>query len=374
MRFTPDSDAEDLRATVRAFLDKHLPVDVVFAELRGDRGWDPAVWRRFAGELGVVALDVPEELGGAGAGIRELAVVAEELGRVPSRLPWFSTAVLGVGVLTACDDAGDLLPGLLTGDTTATLAYLEDPAGWDPAAVATVAEPGADSWRLTGTKTLVVEGATADLLLVVARAGDELGLFAVHSIAGGLTRTPLDALDLNRQLARIDMARVAARRIAVGRDLAALVAGVLDRAVVALAAEQLGGAAAALDASVAYAAERLQFGRPIGTFQAIKHRCADMALQVEAARSAVAWATACADEAPEDLPAAVAVAGMTCGAAYRWVAGENVQVHGGIGFTWEHPAHLHLRRAATDAVLFGDEAAHRERLLAATGVTKRGAC
>lgn len=370
MRYTPDADAEELRTTVRAFLDKHLPVDAVFAELRGDRGWDPAVWRRFAAELGAVALDVPEDLGGAGAGIRELAVVAEELGRVPSRLPWFSTAVLAVGVLAACDDAADLLDGLLSGDTTATLAHLEDPAGWDPASVATVAEPGADSWRLTGTKTLVVEGASADLVLVVARAGDDLGLYAVHAVADGLTRTPLEALDPNRQLARIDMARVAARRIGAGHDVAALVARVLDRAVVALAAEQLGGSAAALDASVAYAGERLQFGRPIGTFQAIKHRCADMAVQVEAARSAVAWVTACADEAPEELPAAVAVAAMTCGQTYRYVAGENIQVHGGIGFTWEHPAHLHFRRAATDAVLFGDHAAHRERLLAAIGVSR----
>jgi len=368
MRFTPDPDAEDLRAVVRAFLDRHLPVDAVFAELRGDRGWDPDVWRRFAAEIGAVALDVPEDLGGAGAGVRELAVVAEELGRVPSRLPWFSTAVLGVGVLTACGDAPDLLPDLLSGAATATLAHLEDPSGWDAGAVATLAVPGADGWWVTGTKTLVVEGATADLLLVVARAGAELGLFAVHAVADGLTRTPLETLDPNRPLARVDLARVPARRIGVGHDAGDLVARVLDRAVVALAAEQLGGAAAALDAAVAHAGERLQFGRPIGTFQAIKHRCADMAVQVEAARSAVAWAVACAAEDPAELPAAVAAAAMTCGQAYRYVAAENIQVHGGIGFTWEHPAHLHFRRAATDAVLFGDRDAHRERLLTAIGL------
>ncbi|SEF67883.1 Acyl-CoA dehydrogenase [Thermomonospora echinospora] len=371
MRLTPDADAEELRETVRAFLGRHADTEAVFREMADDRGWDPAVWSRFAGELGLAGLDVPEEFGGAGASFREVAVVAEELGRSLVRLPWFATAVLGVGVLLHTDDdaaRAELLPALASGETTAALAYREDPRDRDPGRVATTATPDGSGWRLDGTKTLVVEGATADLLLVTARTPEGPGIYAVDAGAPGLVRTPMRAMDPGRQLAGIELSGTLARAVTTPGGAAPILAKVLDRAMAALAAEQLGGAAAALESAVAYARDRIQFGRPIGSFQAIKHRCADMALHVEAARSASAWATAATAEASGELPLAAATAALRCGSAYRYVAAENIQVHGGIGFTWEHPAHLHFRRAATSAVLFGDPAAHRERLLTGLGV------
>ena len=367
LRLTPDADAEELRATVRDFVGRHpQPIP----DGPGGPGWPAPVWRRFAAELGAVGLDVPERLGGAGATFREVAVVAEELGRVVAHTPWFSTAVLGAGVLTdpACDPAAvaELLPALLTGDLTATLAHRSRDA-------ALVATPAGDGWRVSGTTTLVVEGATADVLLVPATTPAGPAVLAVRGTADGVHRTALDTLDLRRGLARVSFTDAHATPVVPGGAAGPVLSRVHDRAVVALAAEQLGGAAAALEAAVAYAGQRLQFGRPIGSFQAIKHRCADLAVQVEAARSAVAWAAAVAAEEPAaeqsaELPLAAALAGMTCGEVYREVAAESIQVHGGIGFTWEHPAHLHLRRATSSAVLFGDTDHHRERLLATLGV------
>ncbi|MFC5063827.1 acyl-CoA dehydrogenase family protein [Actinomycetospora atypica] len=366
LRITPDADAEDLRAVVRDFLTRRTEPSA-----DPDRGWDPDVWRRFAGELGLVGLDVPEELGGAGASFREVAVIAEELGRRPVRLPWFSTAVLGVGVLLALDGTDDLrrelLADLVEGGRTATFAHREDHDAWDPDRVRTRAEGDDDhGWRLTGTKLQVVEGATADLLFVVAAMEGEPAVFAVDGDAEGLVRTPLRALDPNRQLADVLLDGTPARRVGHPGDARYAVERVLDRGRAALACEQTGGAMAAMELSVDHARQRVQFGRPIATFQAVKHRCADMAVRVEAARSASGWAAAALADAPPEVPAAVATAALVCGEAYGWVAAETVQVHGGIGFTWEHVAHLHVRRAASSAALLGTAGA--DALLAAIGI------
>jgi len=339
-RLNPDADTEGLRRVVRGFLDRHCPMEP------GDEpGWDPGTWSRFAGELGAVALDVPEERGGAGAGFREVAVVTEELGRCVSRLPWLGTAVLAVGALGELD-APDLLERLVSGRETGTLAF--------------DGEVTVEGGTLSGVLPMVVEGATADI--VVVPVGD-----ALYAEEGdGVSRRRLPTMDRTRGLAEIRLHRAPARLL--HRDAGALLDRIRLRAGAALAAEQTGGAAAAMERAVEYARTRVQFGRPIGSFQAIKHRCADMLVRVEAARSASAWATACVAEGAPDTRSAVTTAELVCGEAFTWVAAEAVQVHGGIGFTWEHPAHLHVRRAATDAVLLGAAASRREALLRELGL------
>jgi len=331
MRITPDQDAEALREVVRDFLGSGEGV----------------TWQRFAVELGVAALDVPEDCGGAGASFREVGVVAEEIGRALSELPWLSSSILATGVLLHTKGSEALraeLLGELAAGRVATLAYQGSEVD---------ARRDGDAWRLTGTRTLVVDGASAELLFVAAGAG----MFVVEGDAEGLTRTRTRAMDLTRELASVTLDGTPAVRLGE-----AALGPVLDRARAALACEQAGGAAAALEMTVDYVKQRVQFGRPIATFQAVKHRCADMLGAVEAARSASLWAAAVAADEPAELPTAAAAAAIACGDAYSWVASETVQLHGGIGFTWEHSAHLHVRRAATNAVLFGDRGEHVETL------------
>ncbi|WP_241684137.1 acyl-CoA dehydrogenase family protein [Actinomadura sp. J1-007] len=326
-------------------------------------GYDPAVWARMAGELGLQGLAVPEEHGGAGFGVRELAVVFEEMGRALVCSPYLATVALAATALSACGDGGarrDLLPGIASGETIATLV--------DGASLTAREEGGA--WTLSGAETYVLDGHVAGLVLAAVPYGGETALFAVDADAaaesGALARTVLPTVDQTRRLARLVLTDVPARRIA--GDAADAVQRAYDVAAVALAAEQLGGAQRTLDMTVEYAKVRRQFGRPIGSFQAVKHRCADMFVQVESARSAVLNAAAVADEAPGELPAAAALAKAYCSDAYAGVAGEGIQIHGGIGFTWEHDAHLYFKRAHGSRQLFGAPDVHRERLAALAGI------
>jgi alkylation response protein AidB-like acyl-CoA dehydrogenase len=333
-------------------------------------GCDRVLWERMAGELGLPGLTVPEDLGGAGLGQVELSLVMEELGRALTPSPFLASAVLAAGALLATDDEEamrDLLPRLAAGTTTATLAVAEDAGGWDPDPVRTEAALDGGSWTLTGAKTLVPDGATADVVLVAALAGDEPGLFAVEGGAPGLARTPLATLDPTRRLARLDLTRTPARRL-VSEDAAGALSHALDLAAVALAAEQLGGLQRCLDMSVDYASARYQFGRPIGSFQAIKHLCADMHVAMELSRSAVRYAAWAADEAPEELPVAAALARSACSDAFFRVASDTIQVHGGIGFTWEHDAHLYYRRAKSSELLLGGQRRQRAQLADRLGI------
>ncbi|MGY1739438.1 MULTISPECIES: acyl-CoA dehydrogenase family protein [unclassified Blastococcus] len=372
MRLTPTADQEELRDTVRAFLDRHCGSEDVRRQMATERGWDPAVWRRAATELGLTGLEVPEELGGAGAGFGEVAVVLEETGRSLACLPYFSTVVLASGVLLLGDDEqarADLLPGIADGSRTATLALAGETGSWDPAAPTVTASADPGGWTLDGVSGFVVDGRTADLVLVAA--GTTAGgpsVFAVDGAAPGLTRTPLTTLDPTRKLARLEFSRTPARLLGGEGTAGPLLERVLDRALAGLACEQVGGAQATLDAAVAHARDRRQFGRPIGSFQAIKHRCADMLQQLEGARAAASWAVATVADGSGDAPAAAAMAAVRCAEAFRFTSAESIQVHGGMGFTWEHPAHLYFRRAASSAELLGSPAAHRERLLQAIGV------
>jgi len=366
-------EQEELRALARDFLADASSAARVRALVDGGAARDDEVWRQMAEQVGLQGIGIPEEYGGAGAGPVELGVVAEELGRALFVGPYFSSVVLAAQTLAACPDEAARaawLPGIAAGELTATLAVGDATGEIDPAQVTTTAaEPGEGGWVLTGTKRFVVDGATAGLLLVAARAGDEVALFAVDATGGGgpgLVREPLPNLDLTRPLATVTLAGTPATRLA--GDAATVLARVGDLVAAALAAEQAGGAAAALEMAVEYAKIRVQFGRPIGSFQAIKHKCADLLCEVEAARTAAAAAAALLATGDPEGPLAASAAAAWCATAYVHAAKENIQIHGGIGFTWEHPAHLYLRRAKTTELLFGTPARHRARVAELAGI------
>ncbi len=356
---------------VRRFVEANSSEAAVRQQMETERGFDPAVWSEMAEKLGLLGLIIPEELGGQGFGYVELGIVLEEMGRSLLCAPYFSTVVLAANTLLHSGDEDAktaLLPGIASGKTIATLAFAEQSGRWDPSGIEVTARNDGAAWKIQGTKLYVLDGHSADVVLVAARTRAGVSLFSVAGDAAGLTRTPLVTLDLTRKQARLDFD--GAEATLVGSDGAgwSVLSTVLDLAAVALAAEQVGGAQRCLDMSVAYAKQRVQFGRPIGSFQAIKHKCADMLLEVESARSAAYYAGWCASERSDELPSVAALAKAYCSDAYFHAASENIQIHGGIGFTWEHPAHLYFRRAKSSDLLFGDSSYQRELLAQRIGI------
>ncbi|WP_041260695.1 acyl-CoA dehydrogenase family protein [Pseudofrankia inefficax] len=356
----------ELRRTVRDFLDKTSPETEVRRLMETPAGYDPAAWHQLAAEIGVAGLALPEEYGGAGYGFAELAIVLEEAGRALLCAPVLSTVVLAASTLLALDDdlaRADYLPGIADGTTVAALALTEAGGPQDePDALAVTAARHARGWTVSGTKPSVLDGQTASLLLVAARSGAGLSVFAVAGDAPGVRREPRATLDQTRRQA--DLVFEAAPARLLGEEGAAWPAlrHVLDLAAVAIALEQVGGAGRVLDMAVDYARTRVQFGKPIGSFQAIKHKLADLHLAVESARSAAYYGGWAAAASPPELPLAASLAKASAGDAYVTAATENIQIHGGIGFTWEHPAHLYLKRAHSSRQLFGNPAYHRQRL------------
>ncbi|WP_328980175.1 acyl-CoA dehydrogenase family protein [Streptomyces canus] len=377
MDFAFSEEQEELGRTVRAFLTHTSPETETRRLMETPEGFDRALWRRMGTELGLQGLAVPEEYGGAGCGPVEVGVVMEEMGRALLCAPFLSSAVLATTTLLRCADEEArkrLLPGLACGELVGTLALTEDSARWDAAGVRLTARESNGSWLLTGHKTFVLDGATADVVLTIARTDDGIGVFCVEGDATGLTRAPLPTMDPTRRQARLAYQDVPATRLRTHGDGWDLVAEVLDRAVVALAAEQVGVASRALDMAVEYAKVRHQFGRPIGSFQAVKHLLADVLLEVESARAAAHYALLASENEDPELPAVASLAKAFCSDACVQATEENIQVHGGIGFTWEHPAHLYLKRAKTSQLLFGDPAYHRELLARRIGMeTDKGA-
>jgi alkylation response protein AidB-like acyl-CoA dehydrogenase len=334
-------------------------------------GYDPAVWAQMGSQLGLQGLAIPEEYGGSGFTYVELIVVLEEMGRSLLCAPYFSTVALAANaILTSGDDAAkkELLPGIASGDAIATLAFTEDNGRWDEGGITTTATRAGDGWTLDGHKMFVLDGHVANLLVVAARTPAGLSLFAVDENAPGLTRTPLATMDQTRKQARLELSGTPARLIGADGGASAGLSKTLDLAAVALAAEQVGGAQQCLDMSVEYAKQRVQFGRPIGSFQAIKHKCADMLLEVESAKSAAYYAGWAAAEASDELPVVASLAKAYCSDAYFHAAAENIQIHGGIGFTWEHDAHLYFKRAKSSELLLGDPTYHRELLAQRIGL------
>jgi alkylation response protein AidB-like acyl-CoA dehydrogenase len=297
--------------------------------------------------------------------------VLEEMGRALLCAPYFSTVVLAANALLhSGDDTAkkELLPGIASGETVATLAFTEENGRWDEEGIEMSASSSGDGWTLDGTKMFVLDGHTADLVLVAARTDKGVSLFSVAGDASGLTRTPLSTMDQTRKQARLEFSGTPATLVGTEGEGWSVLERVLDLAAVALAAEQVGGAQMCLDMSVEYAKVRVQFGRPIGSFQAIKHKCADMLLEVESAKSAAYYAGWCASELNDELPSVASLAKAYCSDAYFHAAAENIQIHGGIGFTWEHPAHLYFKRAKSSELLFGDPTYHRELLAQRIGI------
>jgi alkylation response protein AidB-like acyl-CoA dehydrogenase len=371
MNFGFSDEQEELRRLVRRFLEEKSPESEVRRLMATPEGYDPAVWRQMAEQLGLQAMIIPEDDGGAGFGYVELAVVLEEMGAALLCAPYFSTVALATNALL---NSGDevarkrWLPQIASGETIATLALTEDSGRWDLEGITTTATESNGAWTLQGHKSFVLDGHTASLILVAAKTKAGLSLFAVESDATGLTTTPLATMDQTRKQARLEFASVPAALVGRDGDAAGGLERTLQLAAIALAAEQVGGAQRVLDNAVDYAKNRLQFGRPIGSFQAIKHKCADMLLEVESAKSAAyygAWA-ASADDA--ELPLAASLAKSYCSEAYFHCAAENIQIHGGIGFTWEHHAHLYFKRAKSSELLLGDPAYHRELLAQRLGI------
>jgi alkylation response protein AidB-like acyl-CoA dehydrogenase len=372
MTFSFSAEQEELRAGLRRFLAQRSSSEAVRAQIEAAAGHDDDVWRQMASQMGLAGLAIPEEYEGSDFGPVELGIVLEEAGRALLCSPYFATVALAGQALTGCGDKDAKrrwLPAIAAGELTATLAVAEASGAWDLASTATRATREGDGWRLDGAKMFVVDGHTADLLLVIASTPQGLGLFAVAGDAANLTRRRLDALDLTRRLARLEFSGAPAVLASPPGDATGALRHVLDLVCAAAAVEQVGGAQRCLDMAVEYAKLRVQFGRPIGSFQAIKHKCADMLIEVESARSAAYYAVGVAAGGPAgELPSAAALAKAYCSEAYTQVAKENIQIHGGIGFTWEHDAHLYLRRAKSSELLFGAPDRHRERLAELVGI------
>jgi alkylation response protein AidB-like acyl-CoA dehydrogenase len=371
VNFAFSEEQEELRRTVRAFLEGKSPSAEVRRLMETVEGYDTAVWKQMGEQLGLQGLAVPEEFGGSGFSYVELVVVLEEMGRALLCAPYFSTVALAANTLLHSGDEAakkEHLPGIASGETIATLAFTEPSGKWDESGITMEATKKGDGWSLTGEKMFVLDGHVADLVLVAARTGAGVTLFAVEGGASGLTRTPLTTMDQTRKQARLTFADVPAKLVGTEGAGWTVLDRVLDLAAVALAAEQVGGAQKVLEMSVEYAKVRVQFGRPIGSFQAIKHKCADMLLEVESAKSAAYYAGWCAAELNDELPVVASLAKAYCSEAYFHAAAENIQIHGGIGFTWEHDAHLYFKRAKSSELLFGDPTYHRELLAQRIGI------
>jgi alkylation response protein AidB-like acyl-CoA dehydrogenase len=353
-------DLTQLRDAVRDACTKSGGTAAARALSEQDASWDSAAWSVLTEQIGLGGLALPEETGGLG-GLAEVAVVCEELGYHLLPVPFLSSTVLAGQVLRGCGaPALGALTEIAAGKVYALVAVDGDGV-WSADRLTVRARPDGNGWQLDGRAAFVFDGFGAEAFVVVADAGDGPDVFMARGADATVTVRPMTTLDLARSQASVSFASAPAVRLTSGGSGGAIVHTAMDFSFVSLAAEQLGGAQACLDMTVEYVKMRRQFGREIGSFQAVKHRCADMLAQVEFCRTAVARAVD-VEHDPLALAEAAAVAQSWCSEAFLAVAAETVHLLGGIGFTWEHDAHLFFRRARADAVAFGGAAHHRERL------------
>jgi alkylation response protein AidB-like acyl-CoA dehydrogenase len=380
MDFAFSQEQDEFRETLRRFCDERLSVADVRRWMESPEGFDRDVWKQMAEELGLQGLVIPEAHGGQGFGFLELCIVVEELGRQLSGGPYLANVWAALAILHGGSesDQATWLPRIAAGDAIATLATTEASGPDGVAGVQVVASQEDSGFRLTGPARLVLEGHNADLVVVPARdAGDafagQISLYVVQTEDDGVSRSPLETLDPTRKQADLVFDRAPAHLLGARGQGAAPLARTLDEARITLAAEMVGGAGRCLEMAVDYAKVRVQFARPIGSFQAIKHKAADVLLEVESAKSAAYWAAWVASQDPdaEDVPSlqeAASLAKAFCGDAYQLAAAESIQIHGGIGFTWEHDAQLYFKRARSVDALLGDATFQRARLAECLGL------
>ena len=357
--FIVSEEQQQLRDLVRRFLDDHYPMPRIRHLMTTPTGHDAGLWQRMAEETGLTGLLIPEEFGGSGLGIADAQIVAEEMGRTLFNGPFLSSAIISVLTLLECGDQTiqkRILPVIADGSRILTVAGLE--YGSNPAK----AINDGNTVQLTGEFNTIPDGHIADHLIVPASAEDKTNLYLIAGNAPGLKTSSPPMFDQTRRFAEITLTETPAIQIGSPCDGDRILERVRDRVLTILAAETSGAAQACMDMAVAYAKERYQFGRPIGSFQAIKHKCADMLLLIEEARSATAYAGACAGEAIEELPIATAMAKARCTEAFAKIADETLQIHGGMGFTWDHDCHLFLKRAKSSEIFLGSPVSHRQRL------------
>lgn len=365
--FSPEQ--EEFRSTLRRFLSDKSPMSQVRRLMETAEGFDQAVWTQIVSQLGITSVIIPERFGGFGLSQVEAGIIFEELGRCLACLPYLSTVGMGVNILLASGDEQAckmLLPGVAAGVTRLAVCAWEPGNNWDIQAMTTVAN---NAGQITGRKTYVLDGISATQLLVLALDEDGLeSLYLIDADSPTLHKASLSTFDLTRKFAEISFDSAPARLVGERGQGAGYFFQMLNRALISMASEQVGSAQAILDMAVGYSRNRTQFGRPIGSFQAIKHKCADMLVEVESARSASYYASWVVDNDESNLEMAACTAKSYCSAVLSHAAEENIQIHGGIGFTWEHDAHLYLKRAKSSEQMFGTPMEFRQRLAERLGI------
>jgi alkylation response protein AidB-like acyl-CoA dehydrogenase len=361
-------ERHELALSVRAACERFSPEErvreVAYESNGKQQGFDTQLWKVLCSQIGVAAIALPEEVGGAGYGAMALGAVAHELGRVLAPVPFVASAVLATGLLVDSGATAAQLSALMAGDRSACALLASDGGVWDPAAVVLTASRGRHGWTIDGTVRHVLNGTAADDLVVVAMVDGELAVFLLDAAAPGVVAQSERVLDSTRPMATVRFIGAPAALLAGERPVDDVIGANIHRALAVLSAEQVGAGERVLEIATEYACTREQFGRPIGGFQAIKHRCADMLLDLEWARSASQAALQSVDDGDGEVGWRASMAKAVCSEALRDASHSNLQIHGGIGFTWEDSAGLYLRRARTDEVLFGTPGQHWDRLAA----------
>ena len=371
MKFSFSEEQEEFRSFLRRFLEEKSPTTEVRRLMATDAGWEKEQWRKVNTELGLTAIAIPEEYGGQGFGLSEQCIVLEEMGRSLLCAPYFSSAVLTANAIlygASEEYKKKCLPEIASGDLTASLAFTEETGAWDISSMSMCAEKTENTYRLTGVKSFVLDGHMSDLIIVLAKVNDNSGsqrlaLFSVDSTATGLTKNLLNSTDQTRKLAKLMFTDVEATCISSEDDVTEAMQKTFLKSCIGLSNEMVGGAERLREDTLEYVKMRMQFGRSIASFQVTKHKATDMLADVELAKSAAYYAAAAFDDGESDIAATASIAKASASEAYMQTAINAVQMHGGIGFTWDNDTHLWFKRAKSSEVFLGTADFHRELMM-----------